>query len=66
METAMETTKETAPRTPWGPARGGPWAPRGCAQTEVDAGGPRGHASAWAAKGGLKPARPRRPLAMTA
>lgn len=57
--------KETAPRRPWGPARGGPLAQRGCAQTEVDARGPRSHASARAAEGGLIPARPRRPLAMT-
>lgn len=38
---------------------------RGCAQTEADAGGPGSQGSAWAAKGGLSSARPRRPLAMT-
>lgn len=34
-------------------------------QTEVDAGGPRSHGSARVEKGGLIPARPHRPLAMT-
>lgn len=62
---AMVTTTETAPRRPWSPARGGPWARRGCAQAEGDASGARNHASARAEKGGLLPARPRRPRAMT-
>lgn len=63
-EVATATTKAAAPQRPWGPARSGPRERRDCAQAETDADGPRSHGSARTAKGGLIPARPRRPAAM--